>query len=155
MFGRSSTKLYVPALGRLYEALTPYAYPLLRFSAGAIVFPHGCQKLLGLFGGAGIAGTAAFFEKIGIVPAYPMAVLVTVVEFFGGACVAIGLLTRPWAVALFIEMMVLVFTVHLPNGFFWNNRGIEYPLLWGIVFLVIAIRGGNGLSVDQAIGREF
>jgi len=39
--------------------------------------------------------------------------------FVGGTLLAIGLLTRPAAAAVFIFMMVAVFSTHLPNGFFW------------------------------------
>ncbi len=52
-------------------------------------------------------------------------------------------------------MAVAVFAVHLPNGFFWGQGGYEYPLLWGLVALAIAFRGGAEMSLDRAIGREF
>jgi putative oxidoreductase len=43
----------------------------------------------------------------------------------------------------------------MPNGFFWTNKGFEYPLMWGIAALFFLIRGGGAYSVDRAIGREF
>ena len=52
-------------------------------------------------------------------------------------------------------MMVAAFVTHLPNGFFWTNRGFEFPLMWGIAALFFLIRGGGPLSVDRALGREF
>ncbi len=45
--------------------------------------------------------------------------------------------------------------VHLPIGFFWTGRGLEYPLMWTVLMLAIAARGGGRLSVDRALGREF
>ena len=36
-----------------------------------------------------------------------------------------------------------------------TNGGYEYALLWGLITLAIAFRGGGALSVDRAIGREF
>ena len=37
--------------------------PLLRVTLGAILIPHGCQKLFGWFGGMGFARFAALFDK--------------------------------------------------------------------------------------------
>jgi putative oxidoreductase len=65
-----------------------------------------------------------------------------------------GFLTRPIAVLLVIEFAVIVYH-HIPNGYAWIVRGSEYPLFWGgLLFVVIAIRGGGPYSVDRAIGRE-
>lgn len=149
-------RLIVPALAPLYRGLAPLGYPMIRVFTGLILMPHGAQKLFGLFGGGGIGGTATFFsEQLGLAPGLFWALLVGGTEFFGGLFVAIGLLTRPAALGIFILMMVAVFMVHLPNGFFWTQGGYEYPLLWGLVALGVVFRGGGALSVDRALGREF
>ena len=151
----SSTRLFVPALGGFYDAVSGLGYPLIRFFTGLILMPHGAGKLFGWFGGRGIEGTAAGFAKMGLEPALPLATLVGVTEFFGGLLVAIGLLTRPAALGVAVLMAVAVFQVHLKNGFFWFNGGYEYPLLWGMIAIAIVFRGGGALSVDRKIGREF
>jgi len=56
-------------------------------------------------------------------------ILLAIVEFFGGVSVAIGFLTRFWAPACAIEMLV-IFLRYWPN-FDWTKRGYEYVLLWG------------------------
>ena len=144
----------IPAVAPLTAALAPYGYPLIRFAAGLFVMPHGAQKLFGWFGGD-INATAGFFSQIGLEPALFLAYVTGVVEFFGGLFLALGFLTRPAAAAIAILMAVAAFKVHLANGFFWTNGGYEYPLLWGIIALALAFRGGHTLSVDKAIGREF
>ncbi len=151
----SSTRLFIPALGGFYDAVSGLGYPLIRFITGLILMPHGAGKLFGWFGGRGIEGTAAGFAKMGLEPALPLATLVGVTEFFGGLLVAIGLLTRPAAIGIVAIMAVAITEVHLKNGFFWGDRGFEYPLLWGIVALAIVFRGGGALSVDRKIGKEF
>ncbi len=151
----SSTRLFVPALGGFYDAVSGLGYPLIRFFTGLILMPHGAGKLFGWFGGRGIEGTAAGFAKMGLEPALPLATLVGMTEFFGGLFLAIGLLTRPAALGMIAIMAVAVFQVHLKNGFFWFNGGYEYPLLWGIIGIAILFRGGGALSVDRKIGREF
>ena len=149
----SAPQLFIPGLRPFYDAVAPFVYPLVRFAAGAVLVPHGCQKLLGLFGGGGLSGTMAGFDKMGW--GAGVGLLIALLEFFGAIGVAVGFLTRFWAAAIAIEMAVIVFAVHLPRGYFWNQGGIEYPLLWGILMFAIALRGGGRLSLDQAIGREL
>ena len=67
---------------------------------------------------------------------------------------ALGLFTRPAAAAIAVFMANAVL-FHLPNGFFWSKGGFEYPLLWGIVALSFAIRGGGRYSLDAKLGREM
>jgi putative oxidoreductase len=146
----------IPVLAPVYGALSGLSYPMIRFFAGLFLMPHGAQKLFGWFGGYGLEGTAGFFaQNLGLEPGIFWAALVGATEFFGGLLLAVGLLTRPAAVAVVILMAVAAFDVHLANGFFWNKGGYEYPLFWGLVALAIAFRGGAELSVDRAIGREF
>ena len=145
----------VPALAPLYASLSRLSYPLIRAATGLALMPHGAQKLFGWFGGYGLEGTAGFFsQNLGLEPGLLWAALVGGIEFFGGLFLAFGLLTRPAALAVAVVMAVAV-TVHLPNGFFWNAGGYEYPLLWGLIALAIAFKGGADLSLDRALGREF
>ncbi len=149
-------RLFVPALEPLYARLSALSYPMIRFFTGLILMPHGAQKLFGLFGGEGLAGTAeGFGTYLGLEPAMLFAVLVGFTEFFGGLFLAVGFLTRPAAVAITVLMGSAILLVHLPKGFFWIQGGYEYPLLWGLVALALAFRGGGELSVDRALGREF
>jgi len=144
---------YFPALAPLEEKVQGYAYPLLRFAAGAFLVPHGCQKLFQWFGGS-TAGTAAFFSKVGLEPALPLVYLTGSIEFFCGILIAIGLFTRVAAGAAFVMLTVAWYTVHLGNGFFWTKAGIEYPLMWSLVMIVILLRGSGRMSLDEKIGKE-
>ncbi len=150
------TKPIIPTLQPVYEKMAPLGLPLIRASAGLMLMPHGAQKLFGWFGGYGLEGTAGYFSgDLGLEPGIFWAALVGSIEFFGGLFLAIGFLTRPAAAAIAVVMAVAVFAVHLPNGFFWGQDGLEYPLLWGLVALGFVLRGGGELSVDARIGREF
>ena len=145
----------IPALGGLHERLAEFGEPLIRVTAGLFLMPHGAQKLFGLFDGGGIAGTAAGFAQMGIEPALPAAVLAGLTEFVGGLFLALGLLTRPSALAITILMAVAAFHVHAANGFFAANGGFEYALFWGLVAFAFLLRGGGRYSLDARIGREF
>jgi hypothetical protein len=46
-----------------------------------------------------------------------------------------GAFTRPAAVAIFIFVMAAVVPVPLPSGFLWIDKGLEYPLVWGVAAL--------------------
>ena len=146
-------RLFIPALGGVYEKLEPYCWTLIRMTAGLMLVPHGWMKIFG--GGGGVEGLAGYLGKLGLEPAYPLALYIALLELVGGILLALGLFTRPVAVLVVGFMMVSAFYVHLGNGFLWINRGFEYPLFWGLVCAAIAIRGGGPMSLDAKIGREF
>jgi len=143
----------LPFLDHVYARVEWLAYPLVRLVTGAFLMPHGAQKLFGLWGGD-INATAAGFAKLGLIPALPLAYLVGSVEFFGGLCIALGVFTRPAALAAAVLLGVAAFAVHLPNGFFWTARGLEYPLMWMALCIACMFRGSGPLSIDAARGRD-
>ena len=150
----ATTKPLVPAFRPLQDALTPYADLAARAATGLFLMPHGAQKLFGAFGGYGLEATGQFFAaKLGMPPV--MALVVGVIEFFGGLALATGFLTRIAAGAITVMLAVAVLQVHLANGFFWTSGGFEYPLLWGILSLTYVVKGGGRLSVDALIGTEI
>ena len=69
-------ELYFPALGGVYEKLTPYTWPLVRVTVGLMQVPHGWMKLIG----GGLEGTARFMAQIGLEPAYPLALYIALLE---------------------------------------------------------------------------
>ena len=143
---KSQPRLFIPALAGFYDWVRPYCYPLVRFVVGATIIPDGWTKLMG-----GLGPVTASMTRIGIVPAGPAAVAVIAIETVGGLCVAIGFLTRFWAAAMAIEMAVIALDVQWKNGY----PRVQQFALWGILALVIALRGGGRLSVDRLIGWEL
>ncbi len=150
----STPKPIIPVLHGLATLFSPLAEPLVRVTAGLLLVPHGAQKLFGLFGGYGLEATGQFFaSKLGLPASF--ALLAGLIECVGGLMLALGLATRAVAVLVFGVMAVAVVSVHLPNGFFWTSGGYEYPLLWAVVALSYALRGGGRFSLDRLIGYEF
>ncbi len=150
----SSPKLIVPAAAGLYAWGADMSYPLVRFFAGLVLAPHGAQKLFEWFGG-NQAGAIGFFNKIGLEPGGLWVIVTGSIEFFGGLLIAIGLLTRPAALGAMIVMIMAILTVNAGGGYFWTKGGYEYPLLWGIIFFAIFLKGGGNMSVDSKLGKEF
>ncbi len=128
----ATPRLYLPALGGIYNALSEFAEPILRIALGAILIPHGMQKLFGSFGGMGLTANAALFDKIGYSPGMFWGTLVGLTELVGGIMLVIGLFTRFAAAAVLIFMLVAIkFTS--AKGFFWTAGGMEFPILLGVV----------------------
>ena len=142
-------RLVIPRLRAFYDWAEPISWLLIRLTVGLMIIPHGWPKLM-----MGVSATANMaLVKRGIYPAEPLAVALITLETLGELCVALGLFTRFWAAAITIEMMVIVYH-HLPK-FAWGERGYEYPLMWCLVMLAIALRGGGPYSLDRKLGREL
>jgi putative oxidoreductase len=146
-----SKRLIFPGLAGLYEAGAPYAYAFMRFAAGAVLVPHGVQKVVFLsidqyaktIGGKGLP-----FPEL-------LAYLTFFTELVAAICLAIGLFTRAAAVMIWIEMAVIITVFNWQYGYFWTNRGVEYALLWLLLCTAIFFRGGGRYSVDHLIGKEI
>ncbi|MBV8763232.1 MAG: DoxX family protein [Deltaproteobacteria bacterium] len=129
---------------------------LQRLVLGAVMFPHGAQKLLGWFGGYGWSGTMGFFTHGMGLPA-ALGGLIILIEFFGSLALLTGTLSRFAALGVAAVMVGAVVTTHLSNGFFMNwggkaaGEGFEYHLLALALALPLVVRGGGAYSVDRTI----
>jgi putative oxidoreductase len=142
-------RLLLPFLEPFYRAVVPLAWPLVRIGVGWNLAVHGWGKVL-----RGPAAQAALLARDGYDFGPGLSVLLIVVELIGGIGIMLGLFTRFFAAAVAIEMGLL--TLHYwSHGFSWLNRGYEYTLLWGVITLAIALRGGGPFSLDRKIGREL
>ena len=120
-----------------------------RFLLATVFVFHGGQKLFGLFGAepGQIEKLAAGIESWGWPMPGVMARAAAATEFFGGACLALGLLTGFWALGLAAVMAVAVWKVHGPNGFS-GQGGWEYNFVLGILALSLVVQGGGAWSMD-------
>ena len=143
----------IPAFQPIYAALAEPAYALLRFIAGAFLVPHGMWKLFSITGDRG--AMIQFFAGIGLEPAQPLTIAVGIVEFVGGILIALGLFTRPAALAAAITTGTAALYFHLPNGFYVDNGGTEFASLWTVSLVFIAVRGSGTISLDRLLGREI
>jgi len=122
------------------EKYSDYAYALLRIMTGFMFFFHGVQKILGLLSEfQPPLGSQLWFGGI--------------IELFGGLAVMLGFKTR-WAAFLCSgTMAVAYFQFHWKfqmgaNLFPVINKG-ELAVLYSLVFLYIACRGGVKWSLDK------
>lgn len=124
------------------------AMTIIRVIVGLAFFMHGWQKVFSF----GFAGVGGFFGSLGIPAAGFFAVVVSLVELLGGLALILGLATRLAGLALAVDMLVALFVVHLPNGFFVSENGYELVLILGAAALAFAITGASKLSLDSRMG---
>ncbi len=121
-----------------------YARLVLRLAVAGVFMYHGAMKL------AGLEGAAMFFERLGIPMPGAMAVLVAIVEFFGGALVGLGLATRFWSAGHMVIMVVAILTAKEIGSF--KTYELEFMLLASSLSLVLS--GGGCYSLDAWLMRK-
>jgi putative oxidoreductase len=146
-------QLLIPALGPFYDWTRDISWLVIRLTIGGVLLVHGTEKVMNI----GIAKFAAGLAARGIEPATLFAYVVFFNETVGAVFIMAGFLTRIVGPMIAIEFIIITFVAHFPNGFAWTSPhgGWEYPLLWGLVFFAVALRGGGPYSVDRAIGKEL
>lgn len=122
----------------------PLGLAVLRVVTGVVFIAHGAPKL---FGG-GVAGLESFLSGISFpLPAF-FAWVVTLLEFFGGLALVVGLLVTPIALLFVIEMLMGIVLVHGANGFYVigpGQGGIELNLML-IASLLTLVFAGPGMA---------
>ncbi len=125
---------------------------VLRVVVGVFFIGHGLQKLAGWFGGPGLAGTAGFFQSLGLRPAKPQAAAAGVAETCGGALLVLGFLTPLGAAMVTSSMTGAIVAVHAGKGPWVAEGGYEYNVVLAAAAFAIAAEGPGALSMDEAVG---
>lgn len=131
--------------------------PLIaRVTLGAVMFPHGAQKLLGWFGGPGFQGEMEFFTATMGIP-WILGLLAILAEFLGALGLLTGVLGRVAAFGIASVMVVAVLTSHLQYGFFMDwfgtqrGEGFEYHMLALGLAAIVMVKGSGAWSVDRLL----
>lgn len=127
---------------------------MLRVVLGVVMVAHGYNHV---FGGGKIAGTAGWFESMGMRPGIVHAWTASITEMGAGALLLAGFLT-PVASAGAIGVLVVAWvTNHRDAGFWVFNRpteGWEYLMTLTVLALVVATLGAGQWSIDDATGLD-
>lgn len=154
-----------PFFSQLLSSRAPTATVLIRLLVGWVFLSEGIQKFL--FSEALGAGR---FAKIGIPWPEVMGPFVGSVEIVGGLLLLLGLLTRPAALILLINISVAILSTKIPillgHGFwlfnlpdlnrygFWSmahQARTDFSMFLGLLFLLIA--GAGSWSIDRRLTR--
>ena len=119
---------------------------LLRIVIGLTMAAHGWNKAKNL------AGTAGWFDSIGMKPGALHARFAAGGEILAGVFLAAGLLTSFAALGFVGLMTVAWYTSHLRAGFFIIKDGWEYVMVLGVIAVTIAMLGPGEYSLDDAFG---
>ena len=125
---------------------------ILRMVVGGLFIGHGTQKLFGWFGGHGLDGTGGFFESLRYPNGREMALLAGLAEAGGGSLLVLGFLTWLGAAAILGVMVNAAVAVHVRNGVWNSNGGVELPLVNSAAAVALAFTGAGRYSIDSAIG---
>jgi putative oxidoreductase len=128
-------------LVRFLDKLQPVSLLALRIVLGIIFLYHGYPKLTHTHG-----NLQTVFVEHGL-PGYFVYVS-GILETFGGGLLLLGLLTRPAALLLAIEMCVAIWKVHSLHGIY-AVRDYEFPLSLAAACLALATVGAGLISVDH------
>jgi putative oxidoreductase len=119
---------------------------------------YGAGKLFGAFNGPGIHQTALFFSNTAhLRPGGFFAVLGGIIEFGGAVALAVGLVSRLAALALFGDQVMAMITVSWAHGInsLSATPGYEFNLALAAMALVIVGLGAGRLSLDAVIARHL
>ena len=131
---------------------TDLALALVRAVVGLVFAAHGAQKVLGVWGGPGLAGWTQGVTRMGIRAPVFWAWVSSFSELAGGIAFAFGFLLPVVAAALTIQMAVAIERAHWGKGF-WNSKGgIEFPFTLGAVAAISGIADPGAYSLDRALG---
>jgi putative oxidoreductase len=131
---------------------TDLALALVRAVVGLVIAAHGAQKVLGVWGGPGLAGWTQGVSRMGLRPPAFWAWVSAFAELAGGIAFALGFLIPVVAAALTVQMGVAIAQAHWGKGF-WNTKGgIEFPFILGAIAAINGIADPGAYSLDRALG---
>ena len=132
MNARTGPTALIPWAARLYRPVEPYAYTLIRVATGAIFIPHGLQKLF-----LGGAHTVATFG-------------VGALELVGGLLLVLGILVRPIALLLIIDVLMVI-SANFAKGWLWTRGGVQYHTFLLGMLIAVAIGGAGRYAIQKSI----
>lgn len=144
----------------LFQTNDSWSGLILRIALGAVMFPHGAQKLFGWYGGKGFLATMDYFTQQMHIPAV-LTFLVIMAESFGSLGLILGFFTRIGALGILCNMIGAIVLVHWPYGFFMNwfgkqpGEGFEYHILAIAMALSVLIYGGGKWSIDGVVAEKL
>jgi len=134
-------------VGSLSPSSVNTALLLARVVLAGVFLAHGINHI---YGGGKIAGTARWFEGLGMRPGIVHAWFASLTEVGAGVLLVLGLATPLAGAGVVGVMLVAWITNHRKNGFFIfrPGEGWEYVMVLTMLGVVIGTLGPGDWSVD-------
>ncbi|PZG10614.1 DoxX family protein [Nonomuraea aridisoli] len=123
---------------------------IARIATGVIFVAHGWQKWQG-----GHRATAQGFSEMGIPMPDLAAGYAMAVEMIGGVLLILGLLVRPVALLLLVNMLGAIVFTHWDRGVLVSEGGWELAGALGALCLLFLALGGGRLGLDGIFHSMF
>lgn len=138
-------------MSALFEKAGTLSQGLLRISLGVMFLAHSVVLKLYTFG---LAGTAGYFESIGLPGA--LAYVVFAAEAAGGLLLIANVATG-WVSLALVPVLAGAFWVHSGNGWVFsaNGGGWEYPLFLIVVSVVVALQAFAVRAASRTVPRAL
>jgi putative oxidoreductase len=137
-FDNEPRELFIPALGGFYERVAqPMAWTIFRVAIGGMLMLEGWPKLMAPMAQVG------FVEGLGFYPGWLFSPMLAVMQVFGGLLIALGLFTRPAALANGV-MLAITLWYHFAHPYgdaVLTQAGID------------ALKAGSDLFTPNAMAR--
>jgi len=121
-----------------------FALLVLRFFMGATFIIYAAKKIAAFDN-----YVVLFSDKLDIPFPLLNLYLVIGIEGIGGLLLILGLLTRVAIIPLIITMITAFFLVNLGNGYAASNFGIEVPLAYISIMILLFSFGPGKYSIDK------
>lgn len=129
---------------------------IARIGLGAfIAIGHGYAKIFHEKGFGPDAEMVQGVDAMGFPMPLLFAWMASLAEFLGGILIALGLMTRPVAIALTFNMAVAAFVAHGKDPLFLSSGmpAKEFALLYCLPFLMFFFTGAGRFSIDALLRR--
>jgi putative oxidoreductase len=133
----------------------------LRVAVGIVIIAHGAIKIgwpISMGPARGLDAlrmTAGWFASLGFWPAMFWATVSLLAEFGGGLLIIAGLGGPVGPGLVFGDMIVVTIVAHVPNGFWVQKNGWEFPILLLAGSFAIALIGFGTWSLDAALSLTY
>ena len=129
----------------LFPLNADVAATIARVLLGALFLVHGIPKMKDL------KGTIGFVKGTGFPGGAAFAVAFSLLEFFGGIALVLGLLTQVVAVLFALEMVATAVFAKTKLGKKFV-LGYELDVLYLVLAMVVALLGAGAWSLDAVLG---
>lgn len=122
VFDNTKERLLIPALGPFYDKVAqPMAWSIFRLAVGGMLVIEGWPKITAPLAQVG------FVENLGFYPGWLWSPFLAILQFFGGMFIALGLFTRPIALAngVMLAITLLFHFTHPYGDAFLTQAGID------------------------------